>query len=104
MDVVLAFVLGVANQIWKAFILALVWGWFVAPKFGLPRLSVVDAAGVSIFANFVLSDLLLATVWTKVDEKFGADDNKKVLMRSVATGAFVYPLALLGAYIWHQFQ
>lgn len=38
---------------WRGYVLAILWGWFMVPAFGLPALTVVQAIGVSLTVAFI---------------------------------------------------
>jgi|SRR5262245_2466658 len=38
---------------WYGYVLSIVWGWFVAPTFGIARLSVPVAIGISTTIRFI---------------------------------------------------
>lgn len=39
--------------IWRGYVLAIMWGWFIAPKFSAPMLTWADAAGVTMVVGFL---------------------------------------------------
>ena len=47
------FVLIPVLLIWKGFALSVLWGWFVAPLFGLPLLSIPSAIGICIVVGLI---------------------------------------------------
>jgi len=38
--------------LWTGYVLAVLWGWFVVPTFGLPALSIPAAFGIALIASF----------------------------------------------------
>jgi len=96
--------LSIGVSIFGGFILAQMWSWFIAPKFGLPHLSIVEAVGISTVINFMLMGLHINTMWNEVKEKHSElNDGTLGIIKTVVTGVFIYPLCLLGAYVWHLF-
>lgn len=43
----------VIGPIWHGYALSIVWGWFVAPTFGIARLSIPAAIGLSAIVGFL---------------------------------------------------
>jgi len=39
--------------IWRGYALSVLWGWFIAPLFGLPLLSILAAIGICIVSGLV---------------------------------------------------
>ena len=52
--VMLLFTVGI---ILKGWVLSILWGWFVAPVFHLPQLSVVVAIGVSLALSYTINGM-----------------------------------------------
>lgn len=42
-----------ATSLWQGFVLKLLWGWFVSPIFGLPKLAFMSAAGLLLLTSFL---------------------------------------------------
>jgi hypothetical protein len=47
----------VLSNILSGWALVIMWGWFVVPIFGLPKLSVVSAMGVSLVVSYLTHQL-----------------------------------------------
>lgn len=45
------FALIAASVVWRGYVMAVLWGWFMVPPFGLPSLSIPFAIGISIVAG-----------------------------------------------------
>jgi putative flippase GtrA len=45
------------NSMWSGYVLSILWGWFIAPTFGLPALSVVAAIGVAIVVSYLTNQI-----------------------------------------------
>lgn len=98
------FLLSIAVSLFGGFILTKMWGWFIAPKFGLPQIGIVEAVGISTVVNFVLIGVHLSNAYAEARKKHDDIDNDTYnLIKTIVTGAIVYPFCLLGAYIWHLF-
>lgn len=39
------------SAVWTGITLSVTWGWFVAPKFGLPIISIAEAYGLSLIVG-----------------------------------------------------
>jgi hypothetical protein len=96
-------VLGVVNALVGGIVLSRMWAWFVTPTFThLPALSYTAAVGLLIIVNFMLipySPERASEVETA--KKHGL--MMTAIYKSLSYVFIVYPLALLSAYIWHQF-
>ncbi len=66
---------------WSGFVLAMLWGWFITPTFGLVALTVPAACGMKLMATFMMASLLPE----KPPEKFS---------KTIFKAAF-YPLFIL---------
>lgn len=42
-----------ASSIWYGYVLSLIWGWFITPALGAPRLSIPAAIGVAAAIRFI---------------------------------------------------
>jgi hypothetical protein len=40
-------------SVWHAFVLKVLWGWFIVPKFQLPGLSLIEAWGIILLVELV---------------------------------------------------
>ena len=71
--------------VWRGYALAVLWGWFVAPIFGLQALTILQAVGLGMVAAFL---------------RGYSDDNSEKPMRDRVRkwiiGAGVYPAAAIG--------
>ena len=80
----------------NGYVLSVLWGWFMAPIFGLPNLSIVSAIGVTIVIGYITKqpDNYVEEWWLNFDE-------------NIATGAInaiVAPLfALFFGWVVHSF-
>lgn len=45
--------LTVGTILWRGYVLAILWGWFAVPAFGLPQLTIAQAIGVSIVVGML---------------------------------------------------
>lgn len=48
----LVLILFVPSMLWSAYVLSILWGWFMTPIFGLPSLSIAAAIGVRLVISF----------------------------------------------------
>lgn len=74
----------VLGAIWKAYVLSVLWAWFVVSTFGVPVLSIPVAIGVIMIVRFVQGQPKKNE--NDVDEGLSAAFGK----------AFLTPLAVLG--------
>lgn len=70
---------------WTGLTLSVLWGWFIAPLFGLPALTVWQAYGVALVAS-----TLRSSKYSKTDESFG-----EVMAKALVVPPFVTGLTLL---------
>lgn len=49
------FLAGAVSYMWRAFVLVLLWGWFVVPLFALPPLRIPFAIGLSLVGSMMAS-------------------------------------------------
>lgn len=73
----------VIGPMWHGYVLSITWGWFVAPTFGVARLSVPAAIGISAIVGF------MAKSDTDDDNKPSDDRWKMVLFKGFAKPAIV---------------
>lgn len=72
------------------------WGWFVAPVFHVPELTLVPAMGISLLVSFLTTQLHTDTDEKKTDaEKFGRD-----LIYSI----FIPLMGVGFGWLYHQFM
>ena len=79
------------------------WGWFVAPTFGLPQLTIAAALGIALLTRFWSYHISFADVAAETDLK----EQKGEFVPSVARmGAqlVIAATALLLGYIFHLFM
>lgn len=91
-------VLGIPNTLMGAFVLSKMWGWFIAPKFGVVPLGLLDSVGVMFVAGAILGPWFF---YAKTNEK---DDGESNVMKLLITMLFIHPFGLLFGFLWHQFQ
>ena len=75
-----------AGMAWSGYALAILWGWFISPVFGLPLISVNAAIGVSLVASY-----LTKSVRNKKDERPLVEQFTSAVSLSV-----IRPLVALG--------
>lgn len=101
--------LSIIQTLFAGLVLSKMWGWFITPKFvNAPKLDYLDAVGVSMVVNFFFVGLLVAITMAQYE---GVKRSAKAMMnitdKSIIVKLFmivvVYPLSLLGAFIWHHF-
>jgi len=96
---ILVLLLGLAilviGLIVKGYVLGALWGWFIVPVFGLPKLSVPSAIGIALIVSYLTTQKIETNNGDKgVSEKYG----KQVII------AILYPLFILFlSWIIHQF-
>jgi hypothetical protein len=84
------------STIFNAWVLVILWGWFVVPTFGLPVLTIVKAVGISLVVKFM-------TYKSTSSDDEDAGPWKKFLY--ACSLAIVYPLCALGVgYVVHLFM
>lgn len=99
-------VVGSLVGIWGAFVFTQLWAWFMVSKFGLPPLSIVDAAGVLLVASFATLGTVVAVVGAVKDAQLKDEGDREIapLARTIGLGLFVYPLALGIGFVWTLFR
>jgi hypothetical protein len=57
---ILAATLGLiaVGAIWNGYVLTILWGWFIAPTFGLPALSLATAIGLALVVSYLTHQYL----------------------------------------------
>jgi len=73
---VVAFVAIIAfRSVWSGYVLSVLWGWFIAPMFHLPQLSVVAAIGLMVIVSYLTWHVDMDKPPTKDSwgDKFGKD-------------------------------
>ncbi len=105
MKMIVNMLLSIPKLLIASFILTKTWDWFIASKFGLPHLSIVDGVGLMFVAQLIYLPLQTASIKADMLRKNpNADSDTYDIYISVAMMLVVYPLCFLSAYIWHQFQ
>jgi hypothetical protein len=87
---VVAFVVGIGINIWKGYVLSVLWGWYLVPSLKLPAIGVIVAIGMMLMVD------LFRKVPLTTERKSQA--NKSVL-EDAFDGAFLgffVPLLTLG--------
>lgn len=80
-------------------LLSLIWGWFVAEKFGLPMLGLVDAIGLSIVVSLLTFHL------SSADRKVDAETSQaQQFLNAIIAPGFFYLFIFLFALFFHSFQ
>lgn len=86
----------VLSSLLRGYALSILWGWFVVPVFGLPRLSVLQAIGIAMVVGFLTH---------QTDEYKDNDKSTKERMIEAVILAILTPLfALFFGYIVHSFM
>lgn len=68
-----AIVLALASVPWSAWVLTVLWGWFVVPVFGLPPVTLWQAAGLSVLVgHFTASQQSKHPLWRQVGTAWAA--------------------------------
>lgn len=78
--------------VFNGFVLKVLWGWFIAPKFQLPTLSLASAIGLGIVVGFLTSH-------SYPEEKELGDR----ISRIVAHNLIIPTFALLAGWVTHFF-
>jgi len=78
---VLAFWLALARSLYDAWVLLMLWGWFIVPL-GAPRINFWHAYGIDVFVSYFLSNIVLAVYADK--QKTGPEQITGVFQRGVA--------------------
>lgn len=88
---VLAFSLLIVGSIVNGWALSLLWRWFVAPQFGLPALTVVQAIGVGLTINLLITHSATSADTRGTAEKIGAAISESIArpLLAVVIGAIV---------------
>lgn len=47
------FVVLALGAVWNGYVLAILWGWFMVPTFGLPPLALAPAIGVAVVVGYL---------------------------------------------------
>lgn len=88
---IFAFALLIIGPIVNGWALALLWRWFVAPQFGLPILTVVQAIGISLTINLLITHSATSADTRGTAEKIGAAISESIArpLFAVVIGAIV---------------
>jgi hypothetical protein len=65
-------------SIWCAFVLKVLWGWFIAPTFQLPELSLIEAWGISLLISLAYSRLPSLSVEKQREKTIPQEISKEV--------------------------
>ena len=85
----------VFTSLFRGYILSVLWGWFMVPTLGLPRLSVVQAIGIAIVVSFL----------THQDTSYIPKKERKRSGWESLGVVILYPLiALLFGWVVHQYM
>lgn len=79
------------------FIFSKGWGWFVAPKFGLPLLTVREAGGIGLTAEILFLSYMVSLMSMSA-KKPGFDTLIENIINKVV---IIYPVTLAFMYVWH---
>lgn len=80
---------------WSGFTLSTLWGWFVAPLFGLPILSVAYAFGLALVVR--------SANGVKKDGKKSEKTMTQQMVEQILFAPFISGVLLLAGYIAKQF-
>ncbi len=88
----------VVSALLNGWVLSILWGWFIVPTFGLPKLSVVTAIGIALTVHYL-------TYQYHKEAKSEQDDELGILfMRSFLFVIFQPLLALMVGWVVHKFM
>lgn len=73
------------SAFWSGLGLSVLWGWFVAPLFGLPALTIGQAYGLALVAS-----ALRGTKHTKTEDDFGVVIAKALLAAPISCGMLLF--------------
>ena len=90
----IALVLMIVSAMVNGWALSILWGWFIVPVFGLPKISIVQAAGINLLATTIVAQR------PKDDE----DDPKLSLAKDFLFSILHPFLALMLGYVVHLFM
>lgn len=92
----IAFVV-IVGSLLNGWSLSVLWGWFVAPTFGLPGLTIAQGLGISLIISFFTQDLK--------QEKAGEGKDKTEAIIYAILSVVIKPLVFLGiGLIYLQFM
>lgn len=83
------------SAVWRGYVLAVLWGWFVVPVFGLPTLSIVAAIGVSLVVGYLTH---------QISNRKSEQEGWSGFVESACQAALYPLLALAIGWAVHQFQ
>lgn len=98
----------VAATILSGVIFSRMWGWFVVPVFPtMPQIDYMHGVGILSIVSFTMTAWFTSIMFEIAEIKAAAkgDEGAEVsgLRRAVIVLFIVYPVAFLGAYVWHCF-
>lgn len=86
--IVTVFATAIPLTAWYAYVLTVIWGWFVVPLFGLPALDIWAAIGLSLVINYM---------WKTTPENNDENDDESMdRLIKVLGYCLVRPLIALG--------
>ena len=87
----------VGSALWRGYVLSTLWGWFVVPLFGLPKLAIAPAIGLSLVVGFL-------TYQTPPDVEERKRDGVDKWVRIVVLAALLPALSLGMGWIVHWYM
>lgn len=92
--VFLLFLVDVPLTLWSGFVASTLWGWFIVSAFNLPRITALQAIGISLVVKYLVHKEI-----DSVDER----DTRDMIIGKLAD-AIVYPtVTLTFGWIVHLF-
>lgn len=92
LQIALLLVITLLSAAYFGYAIAVLWGWFVVPTFGLTPLSIPVAYGISILARMCIFDATITRV--------GQDDKiPEVIIKSITFGIMIPSFALGFGYV-----
>jgi hypothetical protein len=88
--------ISVPLMLWRAFVITVLWGWFIVPQFAISQLGMINAIGLSLVVSLLTARL------SKVDSD--DDERNKTLAGQIAVGIVAPAMALLYGWIVVQFR
>jgi hypothetical protein len=100
-EFVVIMALGIPQTLVSGLVLSQMWSWFIATRFGLPRLSYLESIGVMQVFGFFTLPLVSKDAWRKFDESEEHSTFAKGVIKSLTMLLFIYPLCWGVAFVWH---
>jgi hypothetical protein len=83
------------SLIWRGYVLAVLWGWFAVPTFGLPELALAPAMGLSLVVSFLTY---------QIDATKKQEGSEMARFTKAAAHSLLMPALALGVgWVVHQF-